>query len=88
MKSIGMEDIYLFHLLALNMEKFKWFNYTISKNALDFFHTKYKNLAEYNIFNNIICGITNTSILNNKKVLKARIKKVPVKRIAKIIELA
>ncbi len=67
------------------------FNYTISKKALEFFPKEYKNLAEYNIFfNNIICGITDTSILNDKKkeVLKTRIEKVPVKRMAKPIELA
>ena len=65
-------------------------NYTIGKNALEYFPTEYKRLAEFNVFfNNIICGVTNTSIINSKKgKLISRIQKIPIRRRAEPVEIA
>ena len=66
-------------------------NYTISKKSLEYFPSEYKKLAEFNIFfNNIICGVTNSSIFKDKKnqELNARVSKIPVKRMAKPSEIA
>jgi len=69
----------------------KSLNYTISKRSLEYFPSEYKRLAEFNIFfNNIICGVTNSSILKDKKNidLNARVLKIPVKRMARPSEIA
>ena len=66
-------------------------NYTLSKNALEIFPKEYKLLAKDNIFfNNIVCGVTNTSIFKNKteEDLLSRVQKIPIGRMANPKEIA
>ena len=65
------------------------FNYTLSKCLLEFFPAEYKNLAQNNVFfNNLICGVTNTKMIQSKKEIDQRVKKIPLKRMAEPIEIA
>ncbi len=69
----------------------KRFNYTSSKKLLEFFPKDFKILAVDNIFiNNIICGVTNTSILKKKKEesISQRVKLIPIGRMAEPVEIA
>ena len=69
----------------------KTFNYSLSKQTLEFIPTDYKSWAKNNVFiNNIRIGLTNTKLHKKirKKDLKKRIKMIPAQRIAEPVEIS
>jgi len=66
------------------------FSYSSSKMVLEFFPREIRDLGSLNIFaNNIICGVTDTKMLDRREEGKAeRASLIPAKRIASPLEIA
>jgi NAD(P)-dependent dehydrogenase (short-subunit alcohol dehydrogenase family) len=69
------------------------YNYSLSKHCLEFIPHSYKSWAKKNVFiNNLRIGVTNTKIHKKMKrnlgIMKARIKLIPMNRMARPSEIS
>ena len=68
------------------------FNYSLSKHCLEFIPGVHKDWAKKNVLiNNLRIGVTDTKIhkrMNKKKLLKKRIKQIPIGRLAEKSEIS